>query len=96
VVSNRITSPTSWALADSGQAFPQKHRRDAVYGYDGENWLSWTMEGWNADMGSTTGGSDDTGLDINPGEGVCGCTGSPAAPWAALVALVPFLRRRRR
>ncbi|MEQ1566065.1 MAG: hypothetical protein ABMA64_10545 [Myxococcota bacterium] len=49
----------------------------AVYGFDGEDWLSWTIEGWNAgyaapnDGGGTTGTgtvTEDGEVDTTPGD----------------------------
>ena len=34
----------------------------AVYGFDGSEWLGWTVEGWNADAGAATG----TGIPEDP------------------------------
>ncbi len=34
----------------------------AVYGFDGTEWLGWTVEGWNADSGAATG----TGIPDDP------------------------------
>jgi len=62
----------------------------AVYASDGHNWLSWTVEGWNAEAAVTRGepqtqaGGCDTGADP--------ATGSAA--WLLLGLLA--LRRRRR
>ena len=60
----------------------------AVYASDGETWLSWTREGFNADA-------------IDPADtdraGCRGCSGSqaPGAGWLALLAPLALLRRRR-
>ncbi len=60
----------------------------AVYTSDGENWLSWTVEGWNADVAGST--ADAT-------VGGCGCATSPDPRFGWLVlGLAGLLVRRRR
>ncbi len=75
----------------------------AVYGFDGEGWLSWTREGLNAaqtDAGTLPDGAtagDPSGLNIlsetPPG---CACSGAPTgAGWLTLLLGLLGLRRRR-
>ncbi|MEZ4240759.1 MAG: hypothetical protein R3F59_32315 [Myxococcota bacterium] len=80
----------------------------AVYGYDGHDWLSWTVEGWNAvevDLVGgivapgdqwDTGGEDNSGLIRNCG---CACDGtggrSVGGALDLAIAGLIFLRRRR-
>ncbi len=83
----------------------------AVYGFDGEEWLGWTIEGWNADQ---TEGNDDLdelreeyldgvdesvegrGLDKVLGGG-CGCaSGAPSGVLGLPVLLGLFGLQRRR
>jgi MYXO-CTERM domain-containing protein len=76
----------------------------AVYPSDGEAWLSWTLEGYNADAPdgapSTPPGSDGNSVGTdNGGEGEkagCGCASSQRAlgPWMLLLGLVGLRRRR--
>ena len=44
-------------------AFDAGTNHYAIYGFDGTEWLSWTIEGWNADDTELVGG-------INPNEGL--------------------------
>jgi MYXO-CTERM domain-containing protein len=77
----------------------------AVYGFDGAEWSSYTIDGMNADYAAPNGGGTATTptgpADTVPlGEdepGGCGCAASPAAAgwlWAPLALLA--LRRRSR
>lgn len=68
----------------------------AVYGYDGEQWLSWTKQGWNALAVSADGvvAVDDDAGALALG---CGCSSSPAGTSGGLVLLtlgLVGLRRR--
>jgi hypothetical protein len=70
----------------------------AVYGYDGDDWLSWTFEGLNGvrlDAGAyeRPSGIDPLGITDDPVP--CGCTSSRSAGWAWLMVLGLLLRRRR-
>ncbi len=96
-VVHRDTDPELGAAAmafdDTGRS--GRTYQYAVYASDGQDWLSWTVEGWNADPGSGRG---------QPGGGLiaggCGCTSAPSAPAGAaflgLGLLTLALRRRRR
>jgi uncharacterized protein (TIGR03382 family) len=69
----------------------------AVYGSDGSEWLGWTIEGWNADIGATFG--LDNNDEILFESGGCSCTAS-SIPWTATSGLLglfafAFSRRRR-
>ena len=68
----------------------------AVYAYDGDGWLSWTIEGWNADYADVDG---DAVADAFAGSesGGCGCatTTSPVSGMIPLLGLLALARRRR-
>jgi MYXO-CTERM domain-containing protein len=79
----------------------------AVFASDGEDWLSWVVEGWNADSAELEGGEvdDPWWIEDGPGEeeggkGIingCGCSGTgtaPGTPWL-LLALLAGARGRR-
>jgi hypothetical protein len=59
----------------------------AVYASDGEQWLSWTREGYNA-------GAVDLDGDGVPDAG-CGCTSGGGFSWAGLGVVGALLARRR-
>lgn len=68
----------------------------AVYASDGDDWLSWTVPGWNADT------VDPAAVDGLPPEveeaAGCACNGTPAPAswlWLAGLSLVGLGRRRR-
>ncbi len=72
----------------------------AVYGADGDDALSWTVEGWNADMGDGHVTEEDLANaeegDIVPKRG-CGCSSAPAGPsglWMLLMLTAIRVRRR--
>ena len=67
----------------------------AVYGYDGADWLGWTMEGWNADSGETFGLAED---QIEFAAGGCSCSVPTLHPTAlsGLFGLLLFAAARRR
>lgn len=71
----------------------KKHRSYfyAVYAFDGTDWLSSTVEGLNADIGSTVGADPN-----DPTKKGCGCdTGNGGVAWLAVgLALVAARRRR--
>ncbi|MEQ1566590.1 MAG: hypothetical protein ABMA64_13190 [Myxococcota bacterium] len=76
----------------------------AVYGFDGEDWLSWTVEGWNAATVDLVGGdvpaedAFDTGGDgYLPMSGcACDAAGPTLAPaWLLLLGLGVGVRRRK-
>jgi hypothetical protein len=55
----------------------------AVYAFDGEQWLSWTREGFNADVGGRA-------------KRDCGCvTSGPGAGWPLLLGALALVRRSR-
>ncbi|MEQ1504572.1 MAG: hypothetical protein ABMB14_20200 [Myxococcota bacterium] len=84
----------------------------AVYGFDGTDWLSWTIEGWNADGVDLVGGDvppqdawdtgaageeDDEGSPI----GGCSCDAGGVGPlgrlgWVAGLGILAVGRRRAR
>jgi len=80
----------------------------AVYGFDGVAWLSWTIEGWNADTDVLVGGDPPpgwVGTDVPPpgveGEGQrlggCGCAGAGSSGgWLVVGAALLLVRRRQR
>jgi hypothetical protein len=78
----------------------------AVYGFDGDGWLSWTRDGWNAGSVALVGGAPPEGVVTEDGMVVseedsyrrmgCGCDGAGASGAGVALALLPFLRRRRR
>ena len=68
----------------------------AVYATDGDAWLSWTVEGWNAAY--VDGEPYDPATD-GKGAGGCGCDsgvgGGGASAWLGVAGLVVLARRRR-
>jgi hypothetical protein len=75
----------------------------AVYASDGDNWLSWTIEGWNAaqvasgvatGLPNGDGGGDGDGAIA--GEGGCGCSDAPTPATGLPVGLAALLLTRRR
>lgn len=100
--------PTSWEdgevvvdLTDpvAGEAVEASHANGdgrsgyyAVYASDGDEWLSWTIEGWNAAYVEPHAGL--AGQDGDGKGGGCGCNGAPGG--AALAPLVGLLLLRRR
>ena len=79
----------------------------AVFASDGEAWLSWVVEGWNAASLELEGGEVDNSWWIGNGSGEeedgkglikgCGCGGSeasPGTPWLLLALLAGFRGRR--
>ncbi len=86
---------------DAGESFY------AVYGFDGQEWLSWTVEGWNASTVELVGGARP--YDGLPGVGGgkdlpnkltksgCGCDATltlPATGWLLGLLTVLAIRRR--
>jgi uncharacterized protein (TIGR03382 family) len=68
----------------------------AVYAHDGDLWLSYTIQGMNADLGSADMPVEETGgPDLERGGCACGTT-APAGSWTAGLALLALLQRRRR
>lgn len=65
----------------------------AVYASDGTDWLSWTVEGFNAAQAVGSGSGDPTPPDMESPT-TCGCQEAPSSTMA-LVALLAFRRRRR-
>ncbi len=78
----------------------------AVYASDGTDWLSWTIEGWNASFQEANDGvpgAADLGVDVHgggkpslSGSSGCGCDASPAAAGWLGLALAGLVVRRRR
>lgn len=82
----------------------------AVYGNDGDGWLSWTVEGWNAGAVELVGGRPPEGVMTEDGMVVsgdpvdlyrsmgCGCDGSGVGAGAvtSLASLLVLAARRRR
>jgi hypothetical protein len=78
----------------------------AVYASDGDTWLSWTVEGWNADAadglggppgsgGSADGAGDGTADMTATGGCACDAGGSTALGWPLLLGLFGLVRRRK-
>lgn len=81
----------------------------AVYGFDGDGWLSWTRDGWNAGSVDLAGGEPPEGVVTQDGMVIsgdpvdtyrsmgCGCASSaPAGLPGALAGLLGLLVVRRR
>lgn len=68
----------------------------AVYAFDGQDWLSWTIQGWNADTGEALSGEGEGGANLAKGGCACTSAPAPAAAWFGLgLAALLGLRRRR-
>lgn len=80
-------------LEGAASYIDETHRKNlyyAVYASDGDAWLAWTHDGWNADSFNATG---------EPGSAGCSCgtsnTGSPAGLLVVAAALLSRRRARR-
>ncbi len=100
-----ITAPSAGAAARTSdqRAYAAGDTFYAVYGHDGESWLSWTVEGWNAaavdvNGGPAPGDADGDGIpdaedpDFKDG---CGCNGASGAPSFLTAMLLALIQRRR-
>jgi MYXO-CTERM domain-containing protein len=74
----------------------------AVYGFDGSDWLSWTVEGWNAATVELEGGEvpledqfDSGGVYYRPLSG-CACDAAGPGPGVLVGLLAAAGIRRRR
>jgi uncharacterized protein (TIGR03382 family) len=68
----------------------------AVYASDGEEWLSWTIEGWNAAYVAPNAGAAGLGADDGSSGGGCGCDGTSGSAGALPVLGLLLVARRRR
>ncbi len=69
-------APTPGAAAEAVDETALGSFYYAVYGFDGTSWLSWTVEGWNADTGAASG----TGEDPDPDGGTSDTPGTDTEP----------------
>ena len=121
VVRNTLQLPTSWedgvvvwedASPELGEPVEAVDENDtyvagsyAVFAYDGEEWLSWTIEGWNADQTESDERLDQLREEYLEEEGLagenkllggCGCASGAPTGVLGLPVLLGLLGLRRR